>query len=300
MCAVTNKIPTDYTCPEGILKGKWCEVDVVSQPIISCPKHFELLGNICQRTETLPPDISCEKGYGYVNGRCIATEKIPALQTCADGSLEGGKHCITKELIPPQRKCDDGFNFSDGGCHKTHTKDVALECGKGFKLEDHQCVGISKEKATVAVCPHKTEAIPAELFCKKGTLDPSGSCIVSATEPPDAICPAGYKVFNGHCGRKIPVPAQMICPNGGIEKHGGCEEVLVSAPEMSCPKGYVLGMEGQCVRSQLKPYSLECPDGYKLHNGVCMPKVHTFYLQGGTPEVGEAKKIRGHKEPLMY
>lgn len=215
----------------------------------------------------------------------MAIEKIPAIETCPEGTADGGHHCLIRELVPATRKCSDGFDLQDNTCHKRHEKPVKLECDqKGYKLDSStgQCVGVLKEKATVAQCPRSVDTTPPDIFCKKGTLDPAtGLCSVVVTENPLPTCPKSYRQDSENtCTRYRDVPAILRCPNGSISKHEHCYETLTSAPNVSCSKGFVLSPDGNCVRTQIRSYALICPEGYKLHSnrGVCVSKNGSTYF----------------------
>ena len=136
----------------------------------------------------------------------------------------------------------------------------------------------TKSKPLVASCPKTVETVAFEVSCKRGALNESGLCVVADVTDAKATCAKGYKMENDACIRISQIAPIASCPNGGTLKNDAFEEVVITQPELSCPKGFTIANDGQCSKTKVVGYLLECPNGYKLVGGVCQPLQKQYFV----------------------
>jgi len=272
MCVLETRENARMTCAEGTLTGRFCVVELRGPPIISCPKNYELLGSTCQRIDTAPVVVTCQKGYRLEGGDCVQREEINPVPMCPEGFSVDGRSCVSREMVAATKGCAEGYNYRDGSCERNHHKDAVMNCPKGYRLEGDSCINRVKVKSVA--CEDRVETVPAETVCRKGgEYDvASDQCLSVRAEFAYSKCPNGYRLSNstGDCVSTAVVSAIAVCGDGATARNGRCEEILRSPSTVSCDKGYVLGPDGMCGRNITIPARLECPGGYRLHNGVCM------------------------------
>lgn len=290
-------VPDEVKCETGYhLENGVCVKDT-----LSCPEGYELNE---AGTECIPvieiKDKKCDPGYVYdeelkqcvpikteeckpgfhlENGVCVKDKLV-----CAEGFElnAAGTECIPVVKV---EDCKQGFHRDETGACVPDT----VECGPGYHLENGVCVkdtlecpeGYEPNEAGTACIPvieikdkkcgpgfvydeelQKCVAIEDDK-CAPGFHrdEVSGLCVPDDDEE----CKAGYEKVNGTC-----VP---VCKEGYIRNlsTGVCEKV----DDKSCPVGQVRNAQGKCVPivqpPPPPPPPIQCPTGFKLVNGACVP-----------------------------
>jgi Ca2+-binding RTX toxin-like protein len=234
-----------------------------------------------------------------VTGECVLPEVV--VEECKDGKV---RDPITGECVLPTTglDCKPGFVPNEAGTECIPV--INIEACKDGKVRDPvtgECVFpktgldcpegyVPNEAGTECIAVINVEA------CKDGKVrDPiTGECVLPKVEcddgfhddgtgfcvPNDEECADGYERIGGDC--------VMKCQEGYIRNlaTGVCEKVETK----ECLPGQVKNAEGKCVPIvKPPPPPIQCPTGFKLVNGACVPITTTTptYTTGASGAQGE-------------
>lgn len=281
-------------CKTGVIDGtskKVCRIVEEHMPSVICRKGFNLdEPNRCIKIYEMPPDVICDKGYklsesSLDDSTCERKLESNAILTCPTGTELVGRRCVAQEQVPPTVSCPKGFEESaDGTCIKRIGKRPDIVCPTGFHLSGNACLLIQKSPPQM-VCPdgaikhgsscQTTEVIEAKPSCRKGRMQPDGSCSDRTIKNPKVFCPRGYQhiVEDGvdSCVSVDTIRPDKVCPAGTTTRGDQCDKPKIVEAVRSCPKGFVVGISGRCQRAHASDAKPICPNGLKLIGGLCRP-----------------------------
>lgn len=228
-------VPEVPVCPTGTVPRHvgptiTCERIVEHDLTQCCPPGFELLGDHCQRVETVPARLSC-------SNECYLVRRTPLAYTCPDGTRFTdhplAPKCV-REVAPAT--CTD----------PPESCNPAAGPGGILRAED---VRNRQECAAQPVCSApRLEAVVAQPYCPEGGTVENSSCVMKEPIIPEKICDIGeLDPQTDQCVRTVTAPPRSECPPGTLRDGMRCISKEPVPPNFECPEGTDLGAQGCCV-----------------------------------------------------
>eukprot|EP00919_Chromeraceae_sp_WS-2016_P051397 GHVR01121846.1.p1 GENE.GHVR01121846.1~~GHVR01121846.1.p1 ORF type:complete len:534 (+),score=135.15 GHVR01121846.1:313-1914(+) len=111
-------------------------------------------------------------------------------------------------------------------------------------------------------------------FSRKGPSSSDDVCLLELTEPPQYVCPPGYRRTNvmNSCVKQEEQPVTTSCPIDYIKSNDTTDGTIICTkqhfidPLSVCPSGYNLNDNSICTKEHLVPPTLWCPEGFEPYD----------------------------------
>eukprot|EP00920_Eleutheroschizon_duboscqi_P043271 GHVT01102819.1.p1 GENE.GHVT01102819.1~~GHVT01102819.1.p1 ORF type:complete len:459 (-),score=72.97 GHVT01102819.1:553-1929(-) len=295
-----------------------CVLSEVVPPEVTCPKHFELQGNICIQSDSIEaPYAKCPAGYrSRGDGTCVARQHVDGTPTCEVGVLSDDGHCLEILSEPLVPRCRKDFEFVGHSCVRRTTRAARMECPQGFRaLPNGQCVRRQKLHPNT-LCPQGAimkhggcqlvvEA-PAEPSCKGGQLSSDGLCSRRVKEAPVKVCPPGTTRKDKQCRATDSIPAITTCPPGSTLDGHYCHIYEKIPGTVRCPHGsgspHTSDKSQGCNMKETVRADRLCPAGWKAHGGQCVSSIEEpakLLCPPGAVQVARKCEVRYTSPPTL-
>lgn len=294
---------------------------VISEPSLTCPVGYTLVGEKCERELYQQPEVVCPIGE-LVGDQCVL--QLPELSKCPEGfTRKDAETCAKLIYTEPLEYCPHGYTEEHGKCTKIVPGEIIEKCPVGVRQGD-LCVLHKYQKPIVdTFCPpHSQEAhgkcFVTELYdCtptkqkvivdkfpkqKKGVVVYQEEPLVEYEEVYEwGPCPAAPRYLKGghHQPKFQKQPKQCKVkvqkPKYKIEKvevvHRTCEKQVPVEPLVHtyCPAGFTETPEGKCLEIITHPIIRKCSVGGSVDE--CFSRVYApFEYECPPPTVPRGKK----------
>lgn len=281
----------DYHYTTGVPTGNYSNMYMCTSDNIKCST-----GNKSNSVDRALTTLSCPTGASAVNKVCTCPSNKPAYDSATNSCVA----CSAGQVLNPmtnqcQAPCnaDDWSNTLMLPSGSTLTPSPYTNCVSGCEYQ-HKLIN----PGVCVFTPGPSGSyLTDEMHCVQMQSKSTGQfCSGNGGEPPvipPPDCPSGYTLTNGACVPECPSNQEKVngqcvpsCgPNSTREADGSCSCVegnhMVQGqcqPDPSCENGQVL-FNHQCVqpcgegevRSETGQCLPNCPSGYSLLNGQCIP-----------------------------
>jgi len=256
-CVYLVKYPAIHYCEDGLEDdNKICHNLVTHSPLTRCPSGYALTKDGCVLSKSAVPVKVCPNGYKLEGQECVYRQKTKSKFVCTPPFVWNGTSCVSKVTTPVSYICDDGMSLNGTTCSNRMCKDARMECQSGYVMDGQErCF----KRLTVPSTPGKNSEDCPPNYRFVGKHDCQGLDYAKSL----MNCDDSYVLEGKRCCKSKQAYARTICNSGMELLNGMCVAKRQTERQPVCDVGDLIA--GECVITDIKDYTEECPAGYKIN-----------------------------------